>query len=76
MKKLVKTMEGFPRIVKFILTLIFALYANIYRLFKSIADGSILGGVLAIILLCTGGFIVLWIIDLITIVLSNKILWF
>jgi len=76
MKKLVATLEGLPWIVQLILVILWGVYANLLRLFKSIAAGNILGIVLAAILLVCGGFVVLWIIDVICVILGKKIWWF
>ena len=75
MKKLVKTMEGLPWIIKLLLVIFIDFYGNLYRLFKSISKGNVLGGVLAVILLCTVGLGIFWIIDIITVIISNKIWW-
>ena len=74
MKDFVKTLDDFPRIVKFILVLIGDLFANVYRLCRSIAKNNVLGIVLAVILLLTGGFLILWIIDLM-IVVKGTVWW-
>ena len=70
MKKIVSALEGLPWIVQLILVILWGVYANLLRLFKSIAAGNILGIILAAILLACGGFIVLWIIDIICVVLG------
>lgn len=75
MKSLVKSIEGLPGIVKFILTLIWGILANIYRLARSAAKGNVVGVILAVILLICGGFVILWIIDLIFIVIGKEIWW-
>lgn len=56
MKDFVKTLDDLPRIVKFILVLIGDLFANVYRLCRSIAKNNVLGIILAVLLLLTGGF--------------------
>lgn len=76
MKKIVDALEGLPWIVQLILVILWGVYANLLRLFKSIAAKNILGIVLAAILLACGGFVVLWIIDIICVVLGKKIWWF
>lgn len=43
MKDFVKTLDDLPRIVKFILVLIGDLFANVYRLCRSIAKNNVLG---------------------------------
>ena len=75
MKKLVKTLEGLPWIVRVLLTLVWGIYANLLRLFKSLAKENLVGIVLAVVLLLCGGFVVLWIIDVIMVVLGKKIWW-
>ena len=75
MKKLVKTLEGLPWIVRVLLTLVWGIYANLLRLFKSLAKENLVGIVLAVVLLLCGGFLVLWIIDVIMVVLGKKIWW-
>lgn len=75
MKDLVKSIEGLPMIVKLICVLFWDILANIYRLFRSIAKGNILGIILAVILLFCGGFIVLWILDIIFVLLGKDIWW-
>ncbi len=75
MKDLVKALEGLPYIVKVLLTIFVGIYSNLLRLFRSLAKSNILGIVLAVILLLTGGFFVLWIIDVICVVLGKNIWW-
>ena len=76
MKDFIKSCEKLPTIVKFILVLIGDICANIYRLCRSIAAKSVLGIILSIVLLCTGGFAILWIVDLVMIVLGKNVWWF
>ena len=76
MKDLLKTLEGLPWIVRVILVLFCGLYGNFIRLLRSLIKGNVLGIVLSAILLCCGGFVVLWIIDIICVVLGKKIWWF
>jgi len=75
MKGLVKAFDGLPKLVKFILALpVLDIVWAFYRLARSINKGSVLGIVLAIIMIfvCPALF---WIVDIITILLSNKVLW-
>ena len=74
MKNLLKTLEGLPWIVRVLLVLFCGLYGNFIRLLRSLIKGNVLGIVLSAILLCCGGFVVLWVIDLIF-VLTNRPLW-
>ena len=75
MKDLIKAIDGLPKIVRFLGTLIWGILANIYRLCRSIAKQDVLGVVLAIILLLCGGFFILWIIYLVCILLDKPIWW-
>ena len=76
MKDLVKTLEGLPWIVRVILTCVWGIYSNLLRLFKSIAAKNLLGIILSVILLCSGGLLILWVIDLICVLLGKRICWF
>lgn len=75
MKDLIKAIDGLPKIVRFLGTLIWGILTNIYRLCRSIAKQDVLGVVLAIILLLCGGFFILWIIGLVCILLDKPIWW-
>ena len=75
MKSLVKTLEGLPWLIRVLLTLFLDIYSNLLRLFRSLAANNIIGIVLALILLLCGGFVILWIIDLIMVLLGKKIWW-
>ena len=75
MKGLIKAFDNLPKIVKFILALPgLDIVWGIYRLARSASKGSVLGIVLGIIMIfvCPVAF---WIVDLITIALSNRVLW-
>ena len=75
MKGLVKTFDSLPRLVKFILALpVLDIVWAVYRLCRSLAKKSTLGTVLAIVMLflCPALF---WLIDMITILVANKVLW-
>lgn len=75
MKNLVKSLEKLPWIVRLLLVIFVDFYGNLIRLFKSLAANNVLGTVLAIILLITGGFGILWIIDLVCVILGRPIWW-
>ena len=75
MKDLVKALEGLPWIVKVLLTIFVGIYGNLLRLFKSLAKGNVVGIVLAVILLLTGGFFILWLIDVVMVLLGKDIWW-
>ena len=75
MKSLIKSFDNLPKLVK----LIFALPGldiiwGVYRLIRSINKGNLLGILLGIIMLavCPAIF---WIVDIITILLADKVLW-
>ena len=75
MKGLVKSIEGLPTIVKFVLDLFWGILGNLYRLCKSVSKNNMLGVVLAIVLLICGGFFILWIIDLVCIAMGKDLIW-
>ena len=75
MKDLVKTLEGLPYIVRVLLTILWGIYGNLMRLFRSIAKGNVVGIILAIILLICGGFFILWIWDVIRVILGKQVWW-
>lgn len=75
MSGLVKSFDSLPKIVKVILALpVLDIVWAIYRLCRSISKKSTLGIVLAIIMLfvCPALF---WLVDIITILLVDKVLW-
>lgn len=75
MKKLVKGLESLPWIIRVLLTLLVGAYGNLLRLFRSLAAKNLIGVVLSVILLCTGGLLVLWIIDLIMVIFGKRVWW-
>ena len=76
MKKIIDALEGLPWIVQLILVVLWGVYANLLRLFKSIEAKNLIGIILAAILLACGGFVILWIFDIICVALGKKIWWF
>ena len=75
MKELIKSFDNLPKIVKIILALpVLDIVWAIYRLLRSIDKGNFLGIILAIILLIVCP-VILWILDIITIIVSDKVLW-
>ncbi len=75
MKAYVNWMDKNSKLLKVILALpILDILWVVYRLFKSIEKGHVLGIVLAIILLFFAP--ILWLIDIITLLLLDKVLWF
>ena len=76
MKDLVKALEGLPQILRILLVIFYGAFGNIVRLLKSLAANNILGVVLSIVLLCCGGFVILWIYDLYCVIVNKPIWWF
>ena len=75
MKSFIKWMKEAPKLLKIIFALPFLdIVWNIYRLARSIDKKSVLGIVIAILLIVIG-WSFLWILDLITIIVGNKVLW-
>ncbi len=76
MKDIVKTLEGLPWILRVLLTLFVGIYGNLLRLFRSLAAGNLIGIVLAVLLLVTGGLAgIIWIVDLVMVILGKNIWW-
>ena len=74
MKNLVKSLESLPWIISVLLVVLYGAYGNLLRLFKSLAKNNLLGVILSVILLLSGGLLILWIVDLVC-VLTNKPIW-
>ena len=75
MKKLVKGLGSLPWFIRVLLTVLVGAYGNLLRLFRSLAAKNLIGVVLSVILLCTGGLLVLWIIDLIMVIFGKRVWW-
>jgi len=72
----VKWMDANPKWLIFVLALpLLDILWVIYRLIKSVNDKSTLGVVLAVILIVIG-LPWLWLLDIITLLVLNKVLWF
>lgn len=75
MKSFVKAMDDLPLVVKIILALpMIDIVWVVYRLIKSISHENVLGIVLAVLLLVIG-IPFLWLIDIITLIINNNVLW-
>lgn len=75
MNALVKAFDGLPKLIKIILALpVLDIVWHFYRLFRSIDKKNILGIVLAVLLIIIG-WSFMWIVDIITIILFDKVLW-
>jgi len=69
------TLESLPWIIRFVLALLYGLYGNLVRLFRSLGKKNVVGVILAVILIAAGGLLVLWIIDVVMVALRKKIWW-
>lgn len=75
MNSIIKSFDSLPKIIKFIFALpVLDIIWAIYRLIRSIAKKSVIATVLAVIMLVVCP-ILFWIVDMITILLFNKVLW-
>ena len=75
MNSLVKAFDKLPKLVKILLALpVINIVWHFYRLFRSMDKGSVLGIVLAIVLIIVG-WSFMWIVDIITIILLDRVLW-
>ena len=75
MKNFIKAMDDLPFIVKIILAIpALDIIWNIYRLCRSISKGNLVGIILSVLLL-TVGLAFMWLIDIICILLNNKVWW-
>lgn len=73
--EITKKFDELPLIVKILLALPFLdIVWVVYRLIKSIKGKNTLGIILAVVLLVFG-IPFLWLIDIITLALYNKVLW-
>ena len=75
MKGLIKSFDKLPKLVKIIFALpVLDIIWAVYRLCRSISKGNLLGIVLAILMLaiCPAIF---WLVDIITILLTDKVIW-
>ena len=71
---MIKAFDNLPKWLKVVLALPFLdILWNIYRLVKSIKKDSIVGIILAILLI-TIGLVFMWLVDIITILLYDKVL--
>lgn len=75
MKSFIKAMNDLPKILKLILALPgIDLIWNIYRACKSLQKGNLIHIIIGIIIIIVG-WAFMWIIDLVTILLSDKVVW-
>ena len=75
MKKIIANIDGMSKIFKILLALPFLdIFWAVYRAIKSSTKDNTLGVILGILLIIFG-IPFLWIIDLITIIFFNKVIW-
>lgn len=75
MKELIKTLDNLPFVVKLILCIpLLDIVWSVYKLCRSITKNNVLGIVLAILTIVPGALFI-WIIDLLTLVLTGKVWW-
>ncbi len=74
MKGYVKWMEGNPIILKVILAVFLGIFWTIYRICKSAVKKNTIGVILGIILLIVG-IPFMWLVDIITLIFTGKVLW-
>ncbi len=73
--EITKKFDELPLIVKILLALPFLdIVWVVYRLIKSIESKNTVGIVLAVVLLVFG-IPFLWLVDIITLIVANKVLW-
>lgn len=76
MKGFVSAMEKLPMWAKVLFALpMLDIIWVVYRLLKSIDSGNVLGIVLACVFVIIG-IPFLWLVDIISLIVANKILWF
>lgn len=73
-KKYIDWYQGLDKVVKILLCILWDVPANLYRLAKSAQKDSVVGIVLAIVLMIFGGW-VLCVIDIVSLALKDKIYW-
>ena len=73
--KITETYENLPKIIKVLLQIFLgAIVSGVYRVIRFLETKNIVTLVVGIVSLCTGGlFGILWVIDLVTEIFSNRI---
>lgn len=76
MSSFLKAIDSLPKLVKILLAIpLLDIIWVVYRLALSIEKKSTLGIVLAVILIIVG-IPFLWLVDIITLIVDDKVLWF
>ncbi len=75
MTNFIKAMDSLPIILKIILALpMLDIVWVVYRIIRSVNNNSVFGIVLGVLLLIIG-IPFLWLVDIITLIFINKVLW-
>lgn len=75
MKSFIKAMDGLDKIIKIILCIpVLQIVWGIYRLLRSCDKKNILGIIIAVLLIVPGAAF-MWLVDLVSIILWDKVLW-
>ncbi len=73
-KSIIKTLDELPKVVKLILCIpAVAIVWEVYRICRSLEKNNIVGVAIAVILIVCAP--IMWLVDLICIVLNDKIWW-
>ena len=74
-ENVIKTFDNFSKIIKIILALpVLDIIWTVYRLIKSYEKKNTIGIILALILIIIG-IPFLWLVDMISIIIDNKVYW-
>ena len=72
---MIKALDGLPKWLKVVLALpVLDIIWNIYRLVKSIKKDNLVGIIVAILLIVIG-IAFMWLIDIITLLINDKVPW-
>lgn len=75
MNGFVNAFDNLPKVVKIILAIPFLdIVWVVYRLCRSIAKNNVVGVILAVLLIIIG-IPFLWLVDIITLIVMDKVLW-
>lgn len=74
MKGYIKWMDQNPKWLKVVLAFFLGIFWTIYRIFKSADKKNLIGVVIGVILLFVG-IAFMWLVDILTLLFMDKILW-
>lgn len=75
MKKFINWMDGNSKVLKVVLAIpLLDILWVVYRLFKSLEKKNTIGVIFAVVLIIVG-IPFLWLVDIITLVLKDEVLW-